>query len=169
MNEGVDSGAHVLKINDEGIYLFKHGLGRHSGHAIETKNRNLETGVDHILGRDHIILLFSKESVLGTEQRLQLARETMFNQSMGRLKASVNSGGVCQEPEAFSLKHPWGVSDKCLNAGLHRFHVWAPNGLPAYDDTPGLARTIPEKSFCGWLNCGSNRSVQNEGPWKNLF
>lgn len=83
----------------------------------------------------------------------------MLNQSKARPKSSVNRGGVCQEPEAFSLEHPWGVSNKRLNAGLHRFHVWAPNGARAYDHTTRLARTIPENSFCGQLNCGSKGSV----------
>ena len=122
IDEGVDSGPNVLKVNDEDIYVFKHGLGGHSGFAIEAEDGDIENRVDQILGSDHVVLPFSKKPVLGAKQGLKLARKVTVNQNAAGAQAPVNSSGICQEPQAFSPECPRRFSNESLNAGLDRFH-----------------------------------------------
>lgn len=79
IDEGIDPGPNVLKINNERVYVFHHGLSGHSGFAIEAEDRYIENRVEQIIGRDHVVLLFSKKSVLRAEKSLKLAGETVFN------------------------------------------------------------------------------------------
>ena len=123
MNEGIDTGPNVLKINDEGVYLFKHGLGGSSGLAIEAKDGYVENRVDETLGRDHVVLLFSKKTVLRAKQRLELSRKVTVDQHVAGLKSSIGTGGVCKESKTVASEHSRRGGDKPLNAGLHGCHV----------------------------------------------
>ena len=67
-HEGVDTHAHVLEVEEEGVEAVEHGGGRFADFAVERVDRETGDRVQVVVRLDHVVLLFAAGAVLGAEE-----------------------------------------------------------------------------------------------------
>jgi hypothetical protein len=95
----VDARADVLEVDDEQIEAVEHLRRRLARLGVETVHGHAEPLVGAVAGLDHVVLLARPEAVLGTEQRLQRAREPRVQHLGGVPETAVDRSLVAEQTE----------------------------------------------------------------------
>src|SRR5215470_18930679 len=102
VNERVDARAHVLKIEDQRIYVALHLLGRLAKLAVKRMGHNASARIAEALPLDHVVLRLAANSVLRPEKGRQIDVGMAVKQVCGVPEIVIYRSRVANQPDTRS-------------------------------------------------------------------
>src|SRR5215475_10719290 len=99
VNEGVDARAHVLKIEDQCIYVAQHLLSRLTKLAVKRMRHNARARIAEAFPFNHVVLRLAANSVLRSEKGRQIDLGMAVKQVCGVPEIVIYRSRVANQPD----------------------------------------------------------------------
>ena len=119
-DEGVDTAAEVLQVDEQDVEGIHHRGGRPPHFAIEAEDRNAELRVEEVRRFDHVVLLVALDSMLRAEGGAQLELGQGGQRVERMRQVGGDRGGVGEQGDALAGQRaaPGGVGEQAVDAEL---------------------------------------------------